>query len=148
MPRCGARPVGLGASSLPSRAERQASLRRRFLAGRFAGRFPASDSSGVPRVLGLAAVPGGGLGLPAVQETRPYLQPPAVQRQAEDHLPERQVPERPVPAAAAELCRDGGVSLLRVPPCGSGFCAALGFACFFLDFQPVFSASEWFDALQ
>lgn len=99
-------------------AERQASLRQHFLSGRFAGRFSASYSSSVPRVLGLAAVSRGRLGLPPVQEACAHLQPPPLQRQAEDNLPEREVPERPLPAAAAELHRDDKVSqgMLRHAP--------------------------------
>lgn len=113
--------------------------------GRFARRFPASYSSGVPRVLSLAAVSRGRLGLPPVEEARAHLQPPPLQRQEEDNLPEREVPERPVPAAAAELRRDHKVSqgmprhapavslqfrytsLTRVPSYGSCFCHCSGF---------------------
>ena len=91
-------------------AERQASLRQHFLSGRFAGRFPTSYSSGIPRVLGLAAVSRGRLGLPPVQEACAHLQPPPLQCQTEDNLPEREVPERPVPTAAAELRRGDKVS--------------------------------------
>lgn len=88
----------------------QASLLQDFLPGRFAERFSTGHSSGVTRVLGLAAVSRRGLGLPPVQETCSHLQPPSLQRPAEDNLPEREVPERPVPAPAAELRRATEVS--------------------------------------
>lgn len=110
MPRCGVHAAG-GVRQEPSQGtERQASLHQHFLAGHFTGRFPTSYSSIVPHILGLAAVSRGRLGLPPVQETCTHLQPPPVQRQAQDNLPEREVPKRPVPTAAADLRRDDKVS--------------------------------------
>lgn len=83
--------------------EQQALLHQHFLSGRFTRRFPTSDSSGIPRVLSLAAVSWGRLRLSPVQEACAHLQPPTLQCQAENNLSEREVPECPVPAAAAEL---------------------------------------------
>lgn len=95
--------------------EPRALLGQHFLSGHFSGRFPASYSSRVPRVLGLAGVSRGRLGLPSVQEARAHLQPPSLQCQTQDNLPERPVPERPLPAAAPEL--RGGHQVSPGVPC-------------------------------